>query len=96
MYNYEVMPYLQRILNRLSKKDKAHYNQILNKIEDIVNSKDVEHYKNLKYDLSEYKGVHIGHFVLVFKFEKVNNKIKFEDFDHHDVIYKKKIWTKIV
>ena len=91
MYDYEVMPSLQRILNKLSKRDKVHYNQILNKIMEIVNSQDVEHYKNLKYDLSEYKGVHIGHFVLVFKFEKVNNKVKFSDFDHHDVIYKKKI-----
>ncbi|MBS3086616.1 addiction module toxin RelE [Candidatus Pacearchaeota archaeon] len=89
MYNYEVMPNLQRILNKLLKKDKAHCRQVMNKIEEIINSLDVEHYKNLRYDLSDYKGVHIGHFVLVFKFEKINNKIKFVDFDHHDVIYKK-------
>jgi len=90
MYNHEVIPYLQKILNRLSKKDKSAYGQVLKKIEEIINSPDVEHYKNLRYDMKEYKRVHIGSFVLVFKFDKASNLIKFEDFDHHDVIYKKK------
>lgn len=89
MYNYEVMPNLQRILNKLFKKDKARYEQVMNKIEEIINSSDVEHYKNLRYDLSDKKRVQIGHFVLVFSFIKSENKVKFMDFDHHDVIYKK-------
>ena len=89
MYNYEVIPYLQKILNKLSKKDKSTYEQILNKIEEIINSSDVEHYKNLRYDLSYKKRVQIGHFVLVFSFVKSENKIKFLDFEHHDRIYKK-------
>ena len=89
MYNYEVMPNLQRILNKLSKKDKSLYEQVMNKIEEIINSSDVEHYKNLRYDLSDKKRVHIGHFVLVFSFVKSENKIKFLDFEHHDRIYKK-------
>ena len=37
--------------------------------------------------MKDRKRVHIGHFVLVFKFIKEENKIKFMDFDHHDVIY---------
>ena len=89
MYNYEVMPNLQRILNKLFKKDKSRYEQVMNKIEEIINSSDVEHYKNLRYDLSDKKRVQIGHFVLVFSFIKSENKIIFLDFDHHDVIYKK-------
>ncbi len=47
MYNYEVIPSLQRVLNKLSKKDKVLYEQILNKIREIINSPDIEHYKNL-------------------------------------------------
>ncbi len=88
MYGYEVIPYLQKILNKLSKKDKATYEQVMKKIEEILNSPDIEHYKNMRYDLSDKKRVHIGHFVLVFSFIKSENKIKFLDFDHHDVIYK--------
>ena len=88
-YNYRTSKNLDRILEKLFKKDKAVYEQVMKKIKEIINSSDVEHYKNLRYDLSDKKRVHIGHFVLVFSFIKSENKIKFLDFDHHDVIYKK-------
>jgi len=88
MYDYEIMPDLQRILNRLFKKDKNYYEQVMNKIEEIINSAEVEHYKNLRYDLSDYKRVHIGSFVLIFKYNERNDFIYFTDFDHHDKIYK--------
>lgn len=90
MYSYEVIPYLKNILNKLSKKDKNLYEQVLKKIEEIINCFDVEHYKNLRYDMKDSKRVHIGHFVLVFQFIKYENKIKFLDLDHHDVIYGKR------
>ncbi len=89
MYRYEISPYLQKTLNKLSKKDKNLYEQVLKKIEDVINSSDVEHYKNLRYDMKDKKRVHIGHFVLVFQLIKSENKLKFLDFDHHDVIYRK-------
>ena len=92
MYSYEIIPNLQNILNKLSKKDKSLYEQVLKKIEEIINSSDVEHYKNLRHDLKEYKRVQIGHFVLVFKFDKTNDIIFFIDFGHHDKIYK---WGKL-
>jgi len=89
MYSYEAIPYLQKILNKLSKKDKKLYEQVLKKIEEIINCYDVEHYKNLRYDMRDKKRVHMGHFVLVFQFIKAENKIKFLDFNHHDNIYKR-------
>lgn len=89
MYNSEVIPYLQNILNKLFKKDKNLYEQVLKKIDEIINSSDVEHYKNLRYNMKDSKRVHIGHFVLVFEYIRSENKIKFLDFDHHDNIYKK-------
>jgi len=89
MYSYEIIPYLQQILNKLSKKDKVLYTRVLDKIEEIINCEDVEHYKNLRHDMSDRKRVQVGHFVLIFKFIKEENKIKFVDFDHHDNIYLK-------
>ena len=89
MHNYEIIPYLQKILNKLSKKDKPTYEQVLKKIEEIISSSDVEHYKNLRHDMKDRKRAHIGPFVLAFSFIKEENKIKFLDFDHHDRIYKK-------
>ena len=87
-YNYRTSKNLDRVLEKLLKKDKATYEQIISKIREIINSSDVEHYKNLRYDLKDKKRVHIGHFVLVFKFNKTENLIEFDDFEHHDYIYK--------
>jgi len=88
MYDYEIKPNLQKILKKLSRKDKNLYEQILKKINEIINS-DPEHYKNLRYDMKDCKRVQIGHFVLVFAVDKNNKLISFEDFVHHDNIYNK-------
>ncbi|HLC32101.1 MAG TPA: type II toxin-antitoxin system RelE/ParE family toxin [Candidatus Nanoarchaeia archaeon] len=89
-YDYKTSKNLDKILEKLYKKDKATYEQIMKKMNEIINSSDVEHYKNLRYDLSDYKRVHIGHFILVFKYNKSENIIEFSDFDHHDIMYKKR------
>jgi len=89
MYAYEIIPSLQKILDKISKKNKTLYEQVLNKIDEITTSENVEHYKNLRYDMKDEKRVHIGHFVLVFQFIKSSNKIIFTDFDHHDKIYER-------
>lgn len=90
MYAYEIKPQLQRILKKLVKKDNRAYNQVMNKIEEVINSSDVEHYKNLMCDMRDQKRVHIGHFVLIFQYDRQANLISFEDFDHNDNIYKRK------
>jgi YafQ family addiction module toxin component len=89
-YLFEYSEKLQKILDKMSKKNSELYKQILNKIQEIISSRNVEHYKNLRHDLKEFKRVHIGHFVLVFKFNKTKNLVSLEDFDHHDKIYLKK------
>jgi len=88
MYNFHVSEHLQKTLNKLSKKDKDLYNQILKKIDEIIHSENVEHYKNLRYNMKDSKRVHIGNYILVFQFRKEDNLILFDDFDHHDNIYK--------
>jgi len=88
VYKFDVSENLEKILNKLSKKDKDLYSQILKKIDEVINSKDVEHYKNLRYNMKDSKRVHIGHFVLIFQYKKEEDIILFDDFDHHDNIYK--------
>jgi len=88
MYEYEIKPSLQKILNKLSKKNKQLYEQVIKKIHEVINSYNIESYKNLRYNLKDFKRVHVGHFVLAFKFDKNKNFVSFEDFDHHDNIYK--------
>jgi YafQ family addiction module toxin component len=88
VYNFDVSENLEKILNKLSKKDKDLYNQILKKIYEVVHSEDVEHYKNLRYNMQDSKRAHIGHFVLIFQYKEEEGVILFDDFDHHDNIYK--------
>jgi len=90
MYKFKISEHLQEILRKLSKKDKDLYEQTIKKINEIVNAYDIEHYKNLRFNMKDSKRAHVGHFVLVFQFDKKNNEINFDDFDHHDKIYKKR------
>ena len=86
---YKTSKNFDRILSKLHKKDKQLCENLLNKMDEILNNPDIEHYKNLMYDLKEFKRAHVGSFVLIFRYEKQNDFIYFTDFDHHDVIYKK-------
>ncbi len=89
MYSYELSPYLEKVLKKLFRKNRSLYEQVMKKIEEVMTSSDVEHYKNLRHNMKDKKRVYIGHFVLVFKFIKNEKKIIFLDFDHHDKIYSK-------
>ena len=89
MYSYDIKPHLKKVLEKLSKRDKNQYEQVLKKIEEIIKSDSIDRYKNLRYDMKECKRVHIGHFVLVFSFDAEQNLVSFEDYEHHDNIYKK-------
>ena len=89
MREFEIKPRLYRKLVKLSKKDKKTYNAVIKKINEIINSYNPEHYKNLRYDMKDSKRVHIGSFVLVFSYNKNKDFVSFEDYEHHDKIYKK-------
>ncbi len=88
MYNYEIIPSLQRTLNKLSKKDKKTYEVVINKIKEILENP--QHYKPLKYDLAGEKRVHImKSFVLKFEIDEQNKVVTFIFFGHHDEAYKR-------
>ncbi len=90
MRNYELSDHLKKVLAKLLKKDKVKYESIFKKVEEILTCEDVEHYKNLRKPLQEFKRVHIDtNFVLTFEYDKTTDEVIFYDFDHHDNIYKK-------
>ena len=88
MIKFEIKPELYKKLVKLSKKDKKSYEAVMRKIDEVVNSSNVEHYKNLRYNMKDSKRVHMGHFVLVFSYDPSKDFISFEDYDHHDNIYR--------
>jgi len=90
MYEFDRSEKLKKILLKLYKKDKNRYEATLKKIKEVLNSPDPNHYKNLSHDMKSFKRVHIdSHFVLIFKVDEENKVIKFEDLQHHDVIYRR-------
>lgn len=88
MYAYERSEHLKKILKKLFKRDKVRYEAAIKKMEEVLLNP--QHYKNLQHNLKEFKRVHIdSSFVIVFKVDENTKLIRFEDLDHHDVIYKK-------
>ena len=90
MFNFDFTDELKLIIRKLSKKDHLRVEIINKKIKEIISCdhNSINHYKNLCYNLKEYKRVHIdSNFVLIFKVDFEKNSILFVTFDHHDTIY---------
>ena len=88
MREFSIEDNLKKTLGKLAKKDRAMYEALMKKMEEVLTCEDVEHYKNLRSPLQDFKRVHIKRsFVLIFKHIKPDNKILFYDLDHHDQIY---------
>ncbi len=87
MREFEIKPELWKKLVNLSKKDKTSYEAVMGKIDEVVTSGDIGHYKYLGYAMKGSQRVHVGHFVLVFSHDKAKDFVSFEDYDHHDKIY---------
>lgn len=91
MFDFDLTDELKIKIRKLVRRDKKKVEIINKKIKEIISSdnQSIDHYKNLRYDLKNLKRVHIDrHFVLTFKVDKERNFILFEDFDHHDNVYK--------
>lgn len=89
---YNLSDKLKGIVEKLRKKDARRADILHKKIKQVVQSDEttIEHYKNLRHDLSGLKRVHVNSsFVLTFRYDKARNFVLFLDFDHHDRIYKK-------
>jgi len=62
MWSFDYSDELKTILQKLYKKDKKKYEQIVKKIEEILllSENDINYLKNLRNDMSDLKRVHIG------------------------------------
>jgi len=86
-FKFIITPALSKQVDKLAHRDKILAVAVRNKIAQIVGSDIVfiNHFKNLRGSLSQYKRVHVGSFVLMFKAEK--DTIIFDKFRHHDNAY---------
>ncbi len=91
-FSFGLSDELKATIKILAKKDQKTAEILNKKISQIINSDEIaiEHYKNLRHSLSEYKRAHVAKsFVLLFKVFKKEKFILFDRFGHHDNIYKK-------
>lgn len=89
MKKYKFSKKFKKIVNKLYYQDKRKYLILKKKVEQIINSEKINHYKNLRKPMHQYKRVHINsNFVLIFEHDESEETIIFENFDHHKNIYK--------
>lgn len=73
-------PPFKEKLKKIYKKDRALYNRVMKKIEQIVLK--AKHYKPLKHELKGKRGAHVDPFVIIFKVDEEN--VVFLEIDKHD------------
>jgi len=92
MFSFDISDELRIVLRKLSKKDAKRVRIINGKIKEIISCDEaaIEHYKNLRHDLSAYKRVHIdSSFVLMFQVFKKEKHVLFVRLIHHDDAYRR-------
>jgi len=82
-YRAVVSPDLEKALRKIKKRDRALFERLGKKMEEIL--EDPEVYKPLRHQLKGSRRVHIGPFVLVF--EVKGDAVQFLILDHHDKAY---------
>lgn len=91
-FNFDLSDKLKAVIKKLSKKDRIRVIILNKKIKEVINNDlhSIDRYKNLRYNLNEYKRVHIDKsFVLLFNVDKQKNHILFEGLLYHDDVYRR-------
>jgi len=81
---------LKKTLIILKRKDKTMFQMVKKKIVQIASSDSlsIQHFKNLRSPLNDFKRVHLGSYVLLFRVQA--DKIIFETLVHYDYVYQKR------
>jgi len=89
-YHIIISDDLRKALVILKRKDKTMFQMVEKKIVQIasLDSVSIQHFKNLRSPLSDFKRVHLGSYVLLFHVQA--NNIIFDAFEHHDKIYQRR------
>ena len=91
-FSFELSEELKQQIAVLARRDKKTVEIINKKVKEIINCNEetIEHYKNLRYELKDYKRVHIAKsFVLFFQVFKKEKHILFDKIKHNDDAYKR-------
>jgi mRNA interferase RelE/StbE/toxin YoeB len=86
-YKLDIPEKLDRVFEKLSKKDKKSLEIINNKIKHILENP--YQFKPLRNEMAGIRRVHIGKsFVLTFEILENEKTVRLLDYEHHDIIFK--------
>jgi addiction module RelE/StbE family toxin len=85
MYTIVPNPDVESTFRKMGKKDAARFEQLIKKLGEL--GKNPEIGKPLRRPMQGLRRLHIGHYVLTYKFEKKKGLIMLVDFSHHDDVY---------
>ena len=91
-FRFSLSDELKAVLGKAAKRNPELTRAVFRKIEQITqlnNETTIDHFKNMRHDLSDYKRVHVGSFVLFIKVYRKEKFILFDKLDHHDDAYKR-------
>ena len=86
-YEVSIPEHLDKIFDKLSKKDKLQFEILTKKINEILENP--RKGKPLTANMSGQWRIHIRHFVLTYEILENDKIVRLLDYDHHDKIYKK-------
>ncbi|WP_321507162.1 type II toxin-antitoxin system RelE/ParE family toxin [uncultured Methanoregula sp.] len=78
-------PEVEEIFRKLGKKDAARFEQMIKKLQELGENPEIG--KPLHRPMQGLRRVHIGHYILTYKFEKKKGLITLMDYAHHDDVY---------
>ena len=84
-YSVAPEPDVETALRKLAKKDPVRFGQLEKKLRELAENPEIG--KPLKKPLSGSRRLHIGHYVLIYKFDPKTQLIILTDYAHHDEVY---------
>lgn len=84
IFSYTTTRQFDKKFHKLTRKNQALKNQVLEKISEIIDNPDIGVPK--RHELKGLRGVHVDPFVIIYA--TIADRIVFLHFDHHDQVYK--------
>ena len=85
-YELEISQKLQKVFDKIKKKDKLQAEILKRKIREILENPKTG--KSLTANMVRVRRVHIRHFVLTYEILEEKKIIRLLDYAHHDIIYR--------
>jgi addiction module RelE/StbE family toxin len=84
-YTVVADPKVVAIFRKMWQKDSTRFGQIEKKLLELAENPEIG--KPLKQSLKGYWRLHIGHYILMYRIDRKNQRIILVDYAHHDEAY---------